>query len=219
MRCSNCSAKVRPIVAVDIDGTLGDYHGHFLKFAGEYLGPDYWAPEVDYVYDGSRRFRDWFCEVFEVELRTFRDIKLAYRQGAQKRMMPAYPNATVFMRSLRQRCELWVTTTRPFMRHDSIDPDTREWLRRNEMPYAHMLYDDDKYGRLAELVDPERVVAVLEDEPEQYDRAEELGMLPILRKQKYNRGVRRTIMADLEAAHLMILEHLNIWEKRYEHHR
>ena len=42
----------KPIVALDIDGTLGDYHAHFLWFAERYFG---WSfPPADEVNPGMR---------------------------------------------------------------------------------------------------------------------------------------------------------------------
>ena len=37
MLCTSCSAVIRPVVAFDLDGSLGDYHNHFLNFAEGYL--------------------------------------------------------------------------------------------------------------------------------------------------------------------------------------
>jgi hypothetical protein len=214
MLCSKCSERVRPIVALDIDGTLGDYHSHFLKFAAAFLG----VPE-QYDYDGSLRMREWFCGAFGVDLRTFRDIKLAYRQGGMKRTMPVYSWAQQMVRSLHTQAEVWLTTTRPWQRFDRIDPDTHAWLARHEIPFDGMLYDDDKYARLAERVDPSRVCAVLDDEPDQVDRAQEVfgGTTALLRVQRYNCAVRRTIMAaGLDEAHVMITAHIDRWEKQHD---
>lgn len=77
-------------------------------------------------------------------------------------------------------CEVWVATTRPYLRLDNVDPDTREWLRRNDIQYDYMIYGDDKYEQLSQLTQAGRVVGVLEDLPEQYETAERLGLHPIL---------------------------------------
>lgn len=171
MHCSSCMTKLRPVVAVDIDGTLGDYHGHLIAFAERYLGRVL-PINTRNGYDGSEPHRDWFCRIAKIDVRTFRDIKLAYRQGAQKRCMPIFAGAVEGMKHLQELgAEIWITTTRPYLRLDGIDPDTREWLERHKIPYDHLLYDDDKYSVLASRVEPDRVVAVIDDIPEMYDEA------------------------------------------------
>lgn len=187
MLCSNCSCVVQPIVAIDIDGTLGDYHGHFLKFAQEYLA---W-PHGPAGYDGREGFGEWFCRIYGTDLTTFRTIKLAYRQGGLKRNMPIELGAGLMVREVKEAgAEVWLTTTRPYLRLDNVDPDTRFWLNLHGIEFDGMLYDEDKYRKLAEMVDPRRVVAVLDDLPEQCDAAaKEFGVgVPLLRRNRYNYG-------------------------------
>lgn len=161
MKCSACSKTVRPVVALDIDGTLGDYHNHFLQFARN------WLPSPVLSTD--------FSNNLGLDLHTYRQVKLAYRQGGMKRTMPMFSYADELTALLRDcGVEIWVTTTRPYNRLDNIDPDTQEWLRRNNIQWDYVLYDPDKYEELAKLVDVERVVAVLEDLPEQGERAARL---------------------------------------------
>lgn len=224
MKCTKCSAEVRPIVVFDVDGTLGNYHGHFLEFLQGYLGgwpcakprdPDFWG------YDGVMNFGDWVCEHFEIDRRMYRDIKLAYRQGAQKRSMPVdYPNAEKLAAAAREQgAEIWVATSRPYLRLDNIDPDTRFWLDRHRIVWDHMIYGEDKYIRLAELVDPERVVFVLDDLGEMYDQAASVfGEPPVwLRIHAYNQGVvRQKRVADLLDARAIAVAQIQDW--RTSHH-
>lgn len=182
MRCTSCSARIRPVVAIDIDGTLADYHYHFHTFAAGYLGVAVAG------YKGEQPHREWFCEQTGVSVRTFRDIKLAYRQGAQKRSQPIYSGARELTASVARIAELWLTTTRPFNRLDNIDPDTRAWLERYEIAWDYMLADDDKYDQLAERIEPGRLIAVVEDLPEQYSHAAALfgERVPILIDREHN---------------------------------
>jgi len=167
MRCTSCTRTVLPVVAVDIDGTLGDYHGHFLAFAEDYLGR-----MTSDTYAGQMGFKHWFCEAYQVGERTWNDIKLAYRQGGMKRSMRAYQGAHDLLVALETAgCEVWLCTTRPYLRLDNVDPDTRAWLARHDMRYDHLIYGDDKYFQLAKQVDRERVVAVVDDLPEMLEQA------------------------------------------------
>jgi hypothetical protein len=179
MKCSNCSMPVKPVVAIDIDGTLGDYHDHFYELCVVYWGLErrlgHW--------DGSGEFEDWIG----INKEQYREAKLAYRQGGRKRWMPMYPGADVLTRNIRDLgCELWLVTTRPWLRLDNIDPDTRWWLDHNQIEFDHLLYgNDEKYDRLLELIEHERIIAVLEDLPDQFDAALKLE-LPVLQRQNYH---------------------------------
>jgi hypothetical protein len=189
---------VRPIVCVDIDGTLGDYHSHLISFALEYTQKNDGFKGPVYGYDGSHPFGEWFCDMFDCDMTTFRQIKLAYRQGGMKRSMPIFDGAAQFVNNLRVTHEVWLTTTRPYLRLDNVDPDTRFWLERHGIGYDGMLYDEDKYPMMASMIDPERVVGVLDDLPEQIDAADNAFApgVGILRRNRYNRGVRRPFMTD-----------------------
>lgn len=222
MRCTVCSREVRPVVAVDIDGTLADYHQHLLEFADKYLYTYAWEDPVSRpLYDGSEPFRDWFCRHYDVDVRTFRDIKLAYRSGAQKRTAPAFEGVTELVARLRTVAEVYITTTRPYMRLDNIDPDTRFWLDKHQVEFDGLLYDEKKYRTLARIVDSERVVAVLEDQPDQYDMAAEVfgAGVPILRKTYWNRGVERPQWAAnlINAREFMVAKAVCWQEQRVSH--
>lgn len=161
MLCSRCSAPIKPIVACDIDGTLGDYHGHFVAFASQYVGKRLPSAEG---YQSNRRF----AEYLGISLSEYRAIKLAYRQGGMKRSMPIYMGSQVLIKAIHEAgCELWLTTTRPYLRLDNIDPDTRFWLEHHGIAYHGLLYDEDKYAVLADHVEPARVALVIDDLTEQ----------------------------------------------------
>lgn len=186
MKCSDCSNNVKPIVVFDIDGTLGNYHAHFTFFCGLYFG---WDEVIDHTkYDGSVDFED-FLGITKAE---YREAKLAYRQGGNKRWLPIYPEAASIVEDLAQMAEIWICTTRPWQRLDNVDPDTREWLRRHRiLPHVSgLLYGDRKYFQLMETVDSRRITAVIEDLPEQVGIAKTLGLPVILRENYHNTAAR-----------------------------
>lgn len=156
MLCSRCSDVVKPVLAVDIDGTLGNYHDHFTSFCGMY-----YQREFKYGYDGSQvNFEDYLGLTRE----EYRAAKLAYRQGGMKRSMIPYDGAHALLKMANALgCEVWVATTRPYQRLDNIDPDTRFWMQQRDMQYHAMLYGDDKYDQLGMHVDQARVVMVVDD--------------------------------------------------------
>lgn len=159
MKCTDCGTEVKPIVAVDIDGTLGDYYTHFHSFAELYL--DKKLPDQ---YKGNMEYSDYL----ELDKEVYRDIKLAYRQGGMKRSMPMYGVSDYFMNQLhRMGFEVWIATTRPYQRLDNIDPDTQFWLKRHGIEYDYLLYGEDKYMQLVNRVEAARVVMVIDDLKEQ----------------------------------------------------
>jgi len=167
VRCSVCSDQVKPIVALDIDGTLGEYHGQFVKFATMYFDTSF--PPA-YGFDGSMELHEYLG----LELTEYRRAKLAYRQGGFQRWMPMRPGADWLVNHLRDEgFEIWVTTTRPYERYDGTDPDTREWLSRNSIPWDNLLYSEDKYEVLHKRVDPSRVKLILDDLPKNIVAAQE----------------------------------------------
>lgn len=215
--CSKCHEVIKPVVAVDIDGTLGDYHGHFIRFASEWTGQglEVVLRASAAMYDGSQAFSVYCCQTFGISISTYREIKLAYRQGGMKRSMPIFDGAwELCKRIVDEGAELWVTTTRPYLSLDNIVPDTVEWCERNGITYDHMLFDADKYAVLADRVDSRRVVAVLDDLPELYDAAaKEFGdQVPILVKGKFNKSINRPNMISLPIATLEVDARIATWK-------
>lgn len=215
MLCSRCGETIKPVVAIDIDGTLGDYHSHLNHFAEQWLGFGWSGP----AYDGNEPHRDWFCRTFGVDATTFRAIKLAFRQGGMKRTMPVYPGARELTADLMEAgAEVWVTTTRPWDRFDRVDPDTREWLARNGIPYHGLLYDDDKMHALADRIGADRVCFILDDIPDVLEEADRLFWpgSTVLRATEYNRGVKWPVKAaGLAEAKAMAAAHILEWETRH----
>lgn len=171
-----------PVAALDIDGTLGDYHRHFLEFAEKWIGRP--MPDPADINPGMRLHR-----FMRVPLATYRECKLAFRQSGLKRWMPVYPGAHSLTADLRRAgAEVWICTTRPYLRLDNIDPDTREWLRRAGILYDAVLFGEDKYEELKRQAG-DRVALVLEDLPELWEKARRLlpDAVCFLRDQPYNR--------------------------------
>jgi hypothetical protein len=204
------STGYKPVVALDVDGTLGDYHGHFLRFAETWIGKP--MPSADEINPGLPLYRH-----MGVAKSTYRACKLAFRQGGLKRSMPVYDGARTLTVALRKAgAEVWICTTRPYLRLDNIDPDTRHWLRRNGIQYDAVLYGERKYRDLERIVGADRVVATLDDLPEMYWAAEKLRLKPYLRDQPYNRHESVHRITDLDEALRVMLHRINLF-KNYPH--
>ena len=171
---------MKPVVAIDVDGTLGDYHAWFLQFAELWYGRP--MPHAEDINPGLPLHK-----FMGTSRSTYRQCKLAFRQGGMKRSMPCYPGARDLTVGLRcAGAEVWICTTRPYLRLDNIDPDTRHWLRRNGIQYDAVIYGQHKYRELIKCVGVDRVVGVLDDLPSMAEQAVSLGIPTLIRTQPYN---------------------------------
>lgn len=177
---------MKPVIALDIDGTLGDHYLHTVRFAEMWTGHDI-KYDVDAGWNGAGKFQ--FHRAMGVSKNTYRRIKLAYRQGGMKRSMPCYDGAAELTRTLRRGvkgAEIWITTSRPYLKLDVIDPDTRHWLLRNHIQYDNMIYGDRKYYDLVHQVEKHRILAVVDDLPEMCLQAMRLGLPTIMINRPHN---------------------------------
>jgi hypothetical protein len=171
----------RPVVALDIDGTGGDYHAHFTRFAQEWTGRK--MPDPASINPGLPLHKH-----LGMSKAYYRQCKLAYRQGGLKRSMPVYPGFAEMTKEFRHAgAAVAICTTRPYLRLDNIDPDTRHWLRRNGIQYDWVLFGTHKYRDLAKQVGASHIIAVLDDLVELVGQARSLGIQAWLRDQPYNR--------------------------------
>lgn len=213
-----------PVVGIDIDGTLGRYHEHFLRFARGWLGLERWPgppslrsertltgepiPWGDDTYDGSCALADYMG----VSKRRYRECKLAYRRGGLKRSMPVYPGARQMLAALRRRAWVVLCTTRPYLHLDNIEPDTMEWLRRNKLPYDAVLMGEHKYRDLKRQYG-DMVAAVLDDDPALLAQARSLSVpVPALFMARPHNGLHLSDQpwweSSCEGARLTLIHHL-----------
>ncbi len=207
MKCTDCNTLIYPVVGLDIDGTLGQYHQHFVVFLNNYFG----RPFVQMEWNGEGEFSDHLG----LTKHEYREAKLAYRQGGYKRWMPVYPGAAELVAALhRLDVEVWLCTTRPWLRLDNIDPDTREWCRRTGIEFDGMLFGEDKYAQLLARVGPQRIVAVVDDEVGQLQQAYRLPLPTILRKHDFNFDLRWSpYVRTLTALEAMLAGLVTSWKE------
>ena len=198
-----------PVVGVDIDGTLGDYHGHFLSFAEQWYGRK--MPDPRDINPGLPLHK-----FMETSKATYRQCKLAYRQGGLERSMPAYPGAAELTRSLRKAgASVWLCTTRPYLKMDSQSPNTTHWLKRNQIQYDHLLAGPHKYRDLIKQVGRDRVVCILDDLPEMVEQAANLKLNAILRDQPYNKHFEAVRAMNMNQANRMLINILELWKRAH----
>jgi len=197
-----------PIIACDIDGTLGDYHSHFLDFARKFMGKE--MPPADQINPGQPLWK-----FMGVTQEAYRECKLAFRQGGNKRWMPMYPGIKRFADNVKTvGAELWLCTTRPYLRLDNIDPDTRECLRRAGIEPDGLLFGDDKYKELHRQAGS-RVAGVIDDLPEMCLEANKYFPLVAIRDQPYNQHT-TGFMRVKDASHMWLFAAESILTWRFE---
>lgn len=210
----------QPVVALDVDGVLADYHKTFLWFAEQWLGEKMPSPEE--INPGLR-----LSTFMGVPHHVYRECKLAYRQGGIKRFMPAYPFADYLTSNIRHAgAQVWICTTRPYLRLDNIDPDTREFLRRNHIQYDAVIFEGleqeeggiGKYWDLVRQVGHERIVAAVDDLPEQVAQAVDSGIRKVyIRDQPYNRDPSITAerVTNLEELWASLYIQIKYWQEQH----
>lgn len=170
---------LRPIVGVDIDGTIARYHEHFIRFFSAWHGQP-----MDIHYDGSVPLYKW-CHTSK---ETYRRAKLAYRLGGLKRSMPIYDRAPETLREWRRAGALVaICTTRPFLSLEAVEKDTLHFLKRNGLQHDMVIHGEKKYHELARF-GADRVAFIVDDLPEMVQQAHRLGLPAIIRRQRYNDG-------------------------------
>lgn len=200
-----------PIIALDIDGTLGDYHSHFAWFASLYL-----QSEVVPVWDAD--YKGEFSDALGLDKRTYRDIKLAYRQGGMKRSLPLFAGAEGIPRWIRsQDIQVWIATTRPWNRLDNIDPDTQFWIDRNLGKVDGVIYGEEKYSDLVDIVGADRIIGVVDDIPENIIEARNLGLKAMLRRGEHNRWYLDNSLVANESNGIM--KRLSVWIEEHKNAR
>lgn len=195
-----------PVVALDIDGTLGVYHEHFRQFASNWVGRD-----LPGGYDGSVPFNKWLG----LSKPTYRKCKLAYRRGGLKRSMPAYTGAAEMTHIIRERkARIVICTTRPFLSMDEVEPDTVHMLKRQGIKYDYIISGENKYRDLCKLVDKSRVVMVLEDQDDMLAQALSLGLPAVRARHSHNDASSLYVeheVPDLKAATELALKRMTIY--------
>lgn len=210
MRCTDCHKTIRPVFGVDIDGTLAMYHAAVYDFTATYYDR-VMLPAIE-EYDGSVPFRDFLG----LSQGDHRAMKLAFRQGGNKRWLKTYPHVHTFMDEIRNglEAEVWVATTRPWQSLSNIDMDTQEWLRRNGIQVDGLLYGEDKYEQLIEAVGKDRIVGVFDDLPEQIVKATTLGLPFFQVHRPHNSSTRFTPGGTLVSALQWAAKQIDEWSHR-----
>ena len=201
-----------PVLALDVDGTIADYYAHFKWFAELYL-----QTELSVDWTGTEEF----SEALGLDLSVYRQIKLAYRQGGMKRCIPKLDqDLSEVIPQVRSQlgAQIWICTTRPWQRLDNIDPDTQFWLQRNVGRVDGVIYGEDKYEDLLDLVGKDRILGVVDDLPTNIRKAGALGLRSAIYAGDHNAEWRRAVspgVTSVVSSSVGILDMTEEWLRLY----
>lgn len=213
-----------PVVALDIDGTMGDYHGHFVWFLRNIYLPREWGQislDVPVRPWWKPEYKGEFSDALGMDKAEYRAAKLAFRQGGLKRCMPQFTSDNgrllYYVQAIRQMgVQVWVCTARPWMRLDNIDPDTQYWLTHNAGPVDGLIFGEDKYADLIDHVGRERILGVVDDLPENIERAWELNLPALLRYGRHNSWWREDVEEEVAFGMEDVAEKVKEWKGKYD---
>jgi hypothetical protein len=101
--------------------------------------------------------------------------------------MPVYEGAHELVASLREiGVEVWICTSRPAYKLDTMEPDTKHWLRVNRISFDHMIFGDNKYHDLVKQVPHDKIVCVLDDLTEMIAQATRARLPAMLIERPHN---------------------------------
>jgi len=130
----NLIDKNSKVIGIDIDGVLGEYHSWFLT----YLQKEHnlYFTDIDHV-------------KVKVGTEVYEQLKSKYRQSDWKAKMPPRKGASELTHKLREAgYQIVVLTARPYKKYSRIYPDTLEFLRKNNIAFDAIIWDEQKHIKI-----------------------------------------------------------------------
>jgi len=173
----------RPIVITDIDGTVGDWRTHFLKWL-ESKGIKHVVEDQSTSLmidnDLSMLYKEYY------------DLKEEFESTGQYRNIEVYEDAHELLVELKSRYNAYIiaVTARPSDHYSRIWMDTWMWLESNKLPVDKLIIGSESRILLAHsLQESSHEVIMLEDNPGLIQRGANSGIRTFAREHPYNRGI------------------------------
>lgn len=171
------------VAGVDIDGVLAQYPEGFLDFVNGKLGTNYTA-------EGLKEYN--LYEAFDIPVPIMEQLKDEFRSTGRKRHLPVIPGAKEFLETLRAKgYQIVLLSARPYKQYKRIFADTQEWLKKNQLPYDAILWDENKCVKLLREFGQDTVSFFVEDHLGQANDVARLGCKVYLLEKSYNQGATR----------------------------
>lgn len=193
----------RRVVAVDIDQVLFGYLDSFLDFVQEKTSIDmaqYRQPETFDVY-GLLAEKFGFGKI--------QTLKDEYRQSGQKRKGYLLNGAKRFLDLLRaEKFTIILLTARPYKQYRRLYADTLEWLKRYELPFDGIIWDERK--NLVVYQEFPDLAFMVEDNLDTAKEVAKLGCKVYLLDKSYNQSPEIPNILRVESLEeILSREHLN----------
>jgi uncharacterized HAD superfamily protein len=171
----------RKVVGVDIDGVLAQYPKSLIDFVNEQKGTCFTVDDVT-SYD---IFSDLGIDFMEGK-----ELRHQYRESGKKKFIEAYPEASYFLKKLKQMGYVVVLlTARPYEKYKRIFADTQYWLRSNELEYDMILWDENKGERLVKEFGAENIEFFVDDVAKNANDISDMGIKCYLINKAYNEHI------------------------------
>ena len=168
-------------IAVDIDGVLANYPISFQNFIMK--KENVWVDLKGY--DLYEQYAGVLGRERMIEL------KHEYRDSGEKRNIPVCDGAKEFLDHFYDEAyTIILLTSRPYKKYSRIFADTIEWLKKNDLKYHAIIWDEEKnYEAIKQFP---KIEFMVEDHPRFAINIAKLGYRVYLVDRPYNQGVENT---------------------------
>jgi len=169
--------KDENIIGLDLDGCIADYPKSYYDFIYKQTGK-----RVED--DGTYNIYENVAKVFGEE--KAKELKSLYRETGEKRFIEKLDGASEFAKVARKKgYKIIILSARPCKEHPRIFADTIEWLKKNDIEYDAIIFDNKKEERIINKFP--NLKFMIDDEPVTAVRIAKKGYKVFLVDKKYNK--------------------------------
>lgn len=173
------SGKYNGLIIVDIDGVLADYVTGFTDFVDQSTGLVMPRNVASYDLYGEFGIIVGHEKVY--------DLKHQFRESGLKAHLPVIDGARDFLHSMKLANRyILLMSARPYKKYKRIMADTMEWLKKNDLPFNAILWDENKEERVVK--EYHFAEFVVEDHIGNAKAIASKGVRVYLRDTSYNQG-------------------------------
>ncbi len=164
----------KKIVIFDIDGVIANYPGYYIDFINK---------------ERNTQYKDMFDIKNNVSKKERIELKDKYRNTGIKRELPIIQDSVDFINSIDQsKYYIVLLSSRPYSKYLRIYADTLEWLKKNNINYDYIFWDEKKDRKILENFDPNQVEFMIEDNLYFSNKVSQIGIKVYLLDNIYNKG-------------------------------
>jgi uncharacterized HAD superfamily protein len=170
----------KPIVGLDLDGVMANYTKGLIEYINKELHNDFDTSVVYY------RIEDHLSGVSK---EVFNKLLDGFRTTGQKRYLDIFPGAKRFVQLLRHNgYSVILLTARPYKIYKRMFSDTIYWLKKNNIEYDAILFNDDKGNTLINTFGAEKIRFFVEDNLRQANAISKKDVKVYMLNKTYNQG-------------------------------